>query len=135
MALLTSTSTRPRLVEGHLDGVLDRRAVHEVHRYRQAGAPERLDRRRGGVEAPGDGLWHVGRQDARGVGAAVALVHGPGRDGDVEAAPGQGNRGTAPDAAAGASDEGDPAASQARPTYIIPAIWWPPSTWSSWPLT
>ena len=20
-------------------------------------------------------------------------------------------------------------------TYIIPAIWWPPSTWSTWPLT
>ena len=98
-----------QLVERHLGGVLDRRAVHQLHRYRQAGAAELLDRRRGGVEAPGDGPWLVGRQDARGVGAAVSLVHGPGRDGHVEAPPGQGDRGTAPDAAAGSGDEGDPA--------------------------
>ena len=68
------------------------------------------------------------------LGAAVALVHRAGGDHDVEAAPGQRDGRAAADAPAGAGDEGDPPP-QPPATYIIPAIWCPPSTWSTCPLT
>ena len=105
----------------------------------QAGPPQRLDLGRRAVEAPGDGHGLVVHQGARGMGAPVALVHGAGGDDDVVAAPGQCHGGAAADAPAGAGHDGDPAG--LRPitpspvTYIIPAIWCPPSTWSTWPFT
>ena len=84
---------------------------------------------------PAIGQRLVVDQNARRVGPAVTLVHRPGRDDDVEASPGQGDGSAAPDAAAGARDERDAGSSAMRRTHIIPAIWCPPSTWSTWPLT
>ena len=81
---------------------------------------------------PAIGHRLVVHQRTRGMGATVPLVHRAGRDDDVEAAPGQGDGRAAPDAAAGARDERDP---RPRRHYIIPAIWCPPSTWSTCPLT
>ena len=49
----------------HGGGPLHRRPVHQVHRHGQAGAAERLDLRRGGVQAPGDGHRVVVAQRAR----------------------------------------------------------------------
>ena len=86
---------------------LDRRPVHQVHGHGQAVPSQGLDLGRRGLEAAGDGQRLVAHQGARGVGAAVALVHGAGRDHDVEAAPGQRDGGTAADAPAGPGDEGD----------------------------
>ena len=57
------------------------------------------------------------------MGAAVALAHGAGGDHDVEAAPGQRDGGTAPDAPAGAGDQRDAPRVGRCGHYIIPAIW------------
>ncbi len=122
----------PQVGERDRRDTLDRRPVQQVHGHGQAGPPQRLDLRRSGVEAPGNGERVVAHQGARCVGPAVALVHRPGGDHDVEAAPGQRDRRAAADAPAGAGHEGDPPCPS---HHIIPAIWCPPSTWSTCPFT
>ena len=102
-ALLTSTSTRPHSSRTRPVAANSEARSRRSARIGKSATTDCLDLARGGLEAAGDGHASGGR----GIVEPVTLLHGPGRNGDVQTGRRQGDGGSLPDSSARSGNERD----------------------------